>query len=59
MSTQIWYTAYGSPEQVRAAEAELAADWAGLPGRPLHRGPYLLFGSPTQMAEALLERAEA
>ena len=59
VSTQVWFTAYGSTEQVRAAEATLAADWAGLPGQPLRRSPYLLFGSPAQMAEALLERAEA
>jgi hypothetical protein len=59
VSTQIWFTAYGSPEQVRAAEATLAADWAGLPDQRLDRSPYLLFGSPAQMAEALLERAEA
>ena len=57
--TQIWFTAYGSAEDVRAAETALAADWAGLPGQPLGRSPYLLFGSPAQMAEALLERAEA
>jgi hypothetical protein len=59
VSTQIWYTAYGSGEDVRAAEAALAADWAALPGHPLQRSPYLLFGSPTRMAEALLERTEA
>ena len=59
VSTQIWFTAYGSAEDVRTAQATLAADWAGLPGQPLDRSPYLLFGSPARMAEALLERAEA
>ena len=59
VSTQIWFTAYGSAEQVREAETALAANWAGLPGHPLCRSPYLLFGSPAQMAEALLERAAA
>jgi len=58
VSTQIWFTAYGSAEQVRTAAAELAARWAGLPGQQLDRSPYLLFGSPARMAEALLERAE-
>ena len=57
--TQIWFTAYGSAEQVRAAETALAADWAGRPGQRFDHSPYLLFGSPAQMAEALLERAEA
>src|SRR5260370_14607553 len=59
VSAQIWYTAYGSREDVRAAEEELCATWAGIPTRPLHRSPYLLFGSPAQMAEALAERHEA
>jgi alkanesulfonate monooxygenase SsuD/methylene tetrahydromethanopterin reductase-like flavin-dependent oxidoreductase (luciferase family) len=58
VSTQIWYTAYGSPDDVRAAEEELCASWAGIPTRRLDRSPYLLFGSPAQMAEALLERRE-
>lgn len=59
VATQIWYVAFGSPAQVRAAEEELCASWAGIPYRPLDRSPYLLFGSPTQMAEALAERREA
>jgi alkanesulfonate monooxygenase SsuD/methylene tetrahydromethanopterin reductase-like flavin-dependent oxidoreductase (luciferase family) len=59
VSSQIWYTAYGSREDVRAAEEELCATWAGIPTRPLDRSPYLLFGSPAQMAEALAERHEA
>lgn len=59
VSTQIWFTTYGSPSQVRAAEAHLAATWAGMPGKRLDRSPYLLLGSPAQMAEALLERREA
>jgi alkanesulfonate monooxygenase SsuD/methylene tetrahydromethanopterin reductase-like flavin-dependent oxidoreductase (luciferase family) len=59
VATQIWYVAFGSPAQVRAAEEELCARWAGIPYRPLDRSPYLLFGSPAQMAEALAERREA
>jgi alkanesulfonate monooxygenase SsuD/methylene tetrahydromethanopterin reductase-like flavin-dependent oxidoreductase (luciferase family) len=57
-ATQIWYVAFGSPTQVRAAEEELCARWAHIPHRPLDRSPYLLFGSPAQMAEALAERRE-
>jgi hypothetical protein len=30
-----------------------------MPYRPLDRSPYLLIGTPQQMAEALLERREA
>jgi alkanesulfonate monooxygenase SsuD/methylene tetrahydromethanopterin reductase-like flavin-dependent oxidoreductase (luciferase family) len=59
VATQIWYVAFGSVGQVRAAEDELCARWAGIPYRPLDRSPYLLFGSPAQMAEALAERHEA
>jgi alkanesulfonate monooxygenase SsuD/methylene tetrahydromethanopterin reductase-like flavin-dependent oxidoreductase (luciferase family) len=59
VATQIWYVAFGSPAQVRAAEEELCERWAGIPYRPLDRSPYLLFGSPAQMAEALAERREA
>jgi alkanesulfonate monooxygenase SsuD/methylene tetrahydromethanopterin reductase-like flavin-dependent oxidoreductase (luciferase family) len=58
VSTQIWYTAYGSRADVRAAEEELCAKWAGIPAQRLDRSPYLLLGSPAQMAEALLERRE-
>jgi alkanesulfonate monooxygenase SsuD/methylene tetrahydromethanopterin reductase-like flavin-dependent oxidoreductase (luciferase family) len=58
VSTQIWFTAYGSGTEVRAAEEELCATWAHIPPRRLDRSPYLLFGSPAQMAEALLERRE-
>jgi alkanesulfonate monooxygenase SsuD/methylene tetrahydromethanopterin reductase-like flavin-dependent oxidoreductase (luciferase family) len=59
VSAQIWYTAYGSDGDVRAAEEELCVTWAGIPPRPLDRSPYLLFGSPAQMAEALAERHDA
>jgi alkanesulfonate monooxygenase SsuD/methylene tetrahydromethanopterin reductase-like flavin-dependent oxidoreductase (luciferase family) len=59
VATQIWYVAFGSAAEVRAAEEELCASWAGIPYRPLDRSPYLLFGSPAQMAEALAERREA
>jgi alkanesulfonate monooxygenase SsuD/methylene tetrahydromethanopterin reductase-like flavin-dependent oxidoreductase (luciferase family) len=59
VATQIWYVAFGSPAQVRAAEEELCSRWAGIPYRRLDRSPYLLFGSPAQMAEALAERREA
>ncbi len=58
VSTQIWYTAYGSSQEVRAAEEELCAQWARIPTQRLDRSPYLLFGSPAQMAEALCERRE-
>ena len=59
VSTQIWFTAFGSADDVRAAEQDLCANWAGIPSRRLDRSPYLLFGRATQMAEALLERREA
>jgi alkanesulfonate monooxygenase SsuD/methylene tetrahydromethanopterin reductase-like flavin-dependent oxidoreductase (luciferase family) len=60
VSTQIWYVPFASSvAAVRAAEEELCAVWAHLPYRPLNRSPYLLLGSPAQMAEALLERREA
>ena len=58
VSTQIWFTAFGSADDVRAAEQDLCANWAGIPSRRLDRSPYLLFGGATQMAEALLERRE-
>ena len=59
VATQIWYVAFGSPAHVRAAEEELCSSWAGISYRPLDRSPYLLFGSPVQIAEALQERREA
>jgi alkanesulfonate monooxygenase SsuD/methylene tetrahydromethanopterin reductase-like flavin-dependent oxidoreductase (luciferase family) len=59
VATQIWHVAFGSPGDVRVAEEELCERWAGIPYRPLDRSPYLLFGSPAEMAEALAERREA
>jgi hypothetical protein len=50
VATQIWYLAFGSPADVRVAEEELCASWAGIPYRPLDRSPYLLLGSAAQMA---------
>jgi alkanesulfonate monooxygenase SsuD/methylene tetrahydromethanopterin reductase-like flavin-dependent oxidoreductase (luciferase family) len=58
VATEIWFTAFGSPSQVRVAQEEMCALW-GMPTRALDRSPYLLFGSPAQMAEALQERQEA
>jgi alkanesulfonate monooxygenase SsuD/methylene tetrahydromethanopterin reductase-like flavin-dependent oxidoreductase (luciferase family) len=58
VSAQIWFTAFGSAGEVRAAEQDLCANWAAIPSRRLDRSPYLLFGSATQMAEALHERRE-
>jgi alkanesulfonate monooxygenase SsuD/methylene tetrahydromethanopterin reductase-like flavin-dependent oxidoreductase (luciferase family) len=59
VSSQIWYTAFGSWAEVRAAEEELYTTWAHIPSQSLLRSPYLLFGSPAQMAESLAERHEA
>jgi alkanesulfonate monooxygenase SsuD/methylene tetrahydromethanopterin reductase-like flavin-dependent oxidoreductase (luciferase family) len=59
VATQICYVAFGSAAQVRAAEEELCERWAGIPHRPLDRSPYLLLGSPAQMAVALAERHES
>lgn len=58
VSAQICYTAFGGPAQVRAAEEELCASWARITPRRLDRSPYLLLGSPAQMAESLAERRE-
>src|SRR5258705_8193159 len=59
VSTQICFTAFGSADDVRAAEQDLCANWAGIPSRRLDRSPYLLFGRSTQMAEAPHDRRVA
>jgi probable F420-dependent oxidoreductase len=59
VQTQIWFAIDGSFSDVRAAEGRLCETWAGIPRQRLDRSPYLLLGSPAQMAEALLERREA
>ena len=60
MSTEIKYVGFASSAaDVRRVEEELCAVWAHMPYRPLDRSPYLLLGSPAQMAEALLEREQA
>lgn len=58
IATEIWFTAFGSRGQVRAAQEGMCALWR-MPVRSLDRSPYLLFGSPAQMAEALHERQAA
>jgi alkanesulfonate monooxygenase SsuD/methylene tetrahydromethanopterin reductase-like flavin-dependent oxidoreductase (luciferase family) len=58
VSTQIWYVAYGGPDQVRDTERELCRTWGRIPDQHLDRSPYLLMGEPRQMAEALIERQE-
>jgi alkanesulfonate monooxygenase SsuD/methylene tetrahydromethanopterin reductase-like flavin-dependent oxidoreductase (luciferase family) len=59
VSTQIIYAAFGSRSDVAAAERDLCSKWARIPDQRLNRSPYLLFGEPGQMAEALHERQEA
>ena len=58
VSTQLWHVVPGDQSQIRTLQAELCANW-DLAEQPLDRSPYLLFGSPSQMAEALLERRAA
>lgn len=58
VSGSIFYTAYGSRSMVEQAERELCETWAGSPARSLQHSPYLLFGEPRQMADALRERRE-
>jgi alkanesulfonate monooxygenase SsuD/methylene tetrahydromethanopterin reductase-like flavin-dependent oxidoreductase (luciferase family) len=56
VSGSIFFTAYGDPANTRAAEEELCARWAEMPYQSLAASPYLLFGTPAQMAESLRER---
>jgi alkanesulfonate monooxygenase SsuD/methylene tetrahydromethanopterin reductase-like flavin-dependent oxidoreductase (luciferase family) len=58
VSGSIFYTAYGSRSMVEQAERELCETWAGSPTWSLQDSPYLLFGEPQQMADALRERRE-
>ena len=58
VSGSIFFTAYGSRARVEEAEADLCDNWAQISRRSLQRSPYLLFGEPRQMAEALHERRE-
>lgn len=58
ISTQILFAVYGTRAQVRAEEEKLCETWAKMPHRPLDRSPYLLMGSPAEMADALAERHE-
>jgi alkanesulfonate monooxygenase SsuD/methylene tetrahydromethanopterin reductase-like flavin-dependent oxidoreductase (luciferase family) len=58
VSGSIFYTAYGSRSAVEEAERQLCEDWARIAHQSLRASPYLLFGEPRQMAEALRERKE-
>ncbi|MDP3891839.1 LLM class flavin-dependent oxidoreductase [Nocardioides sp.] len=55
VSGSVFFTVY---EDVDRAESALCAAWARIPDQSLRDSPYLLFGSPTQMAESLSERRE-
>ena len=58
VSTQVWHVVPGDQNRIRRLQTDLCTSWE-LPDQPLDRSPYLLFGSPSQMAEALLERRAA
>jgi alkanesulfonate monooxygenase SsuD/methylene tetrahydromethanopterin reductase-like flavin-dependent oxidoreductase (luciferase family) len=58
VSGSIFYTAYGSRSAVEEAERQLCEDWAQIAHQSLRASPYMLFGEPRQMAEALHERTE-
>ena len=55
VSTQIWFTAFGSADDVRASARTGPASRPGASTA----APTCSSGAPTQMAEALLERREA
>ena len=59
VSTQIIHTAFGDEARVSDTQRELCEKWAGIPDQRLDRSAYLLFGEPTQMADALRERQQA
>ena len=58
VGVSVFFTAYGSRSKVEEAERELCESWARIPRQSLQRSPYLLFGEPQQMANALRERQE-
>lgn len=58
-SVQVYYTAFCSSQtEIQRAEDELCAKWAFMPTQSLVECPFLLIGSPQQMAETLLDRQE-
>lgn len=58
-SNQVYYVAFAKNKaEVEHAEADLCANWAFIPAEPLADNPFLLIGTPQQMADALLERQE-
>ena len=59
VSTRIIHTAFGDEARVSDTQRELCEKWAGIPDQRLDRSAYLLFGEPTQMADALRERQQA
>lgn len=57
-TTEIWYSCPGDRRRVEAAEQALCDMW-GIQRRSLDTNPYVLLGSPEQIADALAARREA
>jgi alkanesulfonate monooxygenase SsuD/methylene tetrahydromethanopterin reductase-like flavin-dependent oxidoreductase (luciferase family) len=57
-SVQVWFTVFGGKSEVAEREARICREWGHIEPQSLADNPYLLMGSPAQMAEALLERKE-
>jgi len=48
----------GSERSIKLAQEDLCAHWGHIPSQSLLDNPYLLFGSPSHMADVLREREE-
>jgi hypothetical protein len=53
-AVHIFYATFGSKAQVAEAAADLCANWGHIPRQSPAECPYLLFGEPRQMADALV-----
>jgi alkanesulfonate monooxygenase SsuD/methylene tetrahydromethanopterin reductase-like flavin-dependent oxidoreductase (luciferase family) len=57
-SVQVWFTVFGEGDSVREREAQICTEWGHIPPKSLADNPYILIGTPEQMAESLLRRRE-
>lgn len=58
-SVHIWFTVFEEGSELNQREAQICREWGHIDVQSLADNPYLMLGSPSRMAEALMERSEA
>jgi alkanesulfonate monooxygenase SsuD/methylene tetrahydromethanopterin reductase-like flavin-dependent oxidoreductase (luciferase family) len=58
VSVQIWYVCYGNEHEISTQEERICRSWGQIEPQSLRENPYLLMGTPRQIADTLMERRD-